>query len=214
MKIHRYPLGQMQANCYILEQEDSCLIIDPTDEAGFILEKILKKHLTLVGLIATHGHFDHIMAVGEIQLTLAAQGIDLPLYIHAKDTFLLKRVVETAKHFLNYEPAVIPIQSTKELSTGDLKIQHFEFQIIHTPGHTPGSCCFYFKNDNVLFTGDTLFKMGIGRYDFSYSDKDELKKSLKRIFTLPEDTIFYSGHGEESTLEDEKENATFMIDPF
>lgn len=210
MNIHRYSLGQMQANCYVLEQEDSCLIIDPTDEAGFILEKTLQKGLTISGLIATHGHFDHIMAVGEIQLTLAAQGIDLPLYIHPKDQFLLKRVVETAKHFLNYEPAVIPIQSTQDISQGKEIIESFVFEVIHTPGHTPGSCCFYLKNENVLFTGDTLFKMGIGRYDFAYSDKDDLKKSLDTIFMLPEETIFYSGHGEESTLGEEKENINIL----
>lgn len=211
MKIHRYPLGQMQANCYVLEQEDSCLIIDPTDEAGFILEKTLQKGVNITGLIATHGHFDHVMAVGEIQLTLATQGIDLPLYIHSKDQFLLKRVVETAKHFLNYEPAVIPIQSTKEIKQGKEIIGGFVFEIIETPGHTPGSCCFYFKNEQVLFTGDTLFKEGIGRYDFAYSDKDELKKSLDTIFTLPEDTVIYSGHGEESTLGEEKENVKLIF---
>lgn len=211
MKINRYPLGQMQANCYIVEQEDSCLIIDPTDEAGFILEKIQEKQLTIAGLVATHGHFDHVMAVGEIQMTMAAQGIDLPLYIHSKDQFLLKRVVETAEHFLTYKPAVIPILSTKEIKLGIEIIGNFVFEVIHTPGHTPGSCCLYFKNENVMFTGDTLFKMGIGRYDFSYSDKDDLKKSIDTIFTLSDDTVFYSGHGEESTLGEEKENISLFI---
>lgn len=211
MIIHRYPLGQMQANCYVLEQEDSCLIIDPSDEAGFIFEKVQQKGLTISGLIATHGHFDHIMAVGEMQMVLASQGLELPLYIHSKDQFLLKRVVETARHFLTYEPAVMPIQSTKEIKQGKEIIGSFIFEIIETPGHTPGSCCFYFKNEQVLFTGDTLFKQGIGRYDFSYSDKDELKKSLDTIFTLPEDIIFYSGHGEESTLGEEKVIIESMI---
>lgn len=201
----------MQANCYILEENGSCLIIDPSDEAGFILEKVQEKGLEIKGLIATHGHFDHVMAVGEIQLTMANLGVELPLYIHSKDHFLLKRVVETAQHFLNYEPAVIPIQTAADLEEGKFLISNFQFQIIHTPGHTPGSCCFYFKNENTLFTGDTLFKMGIGRYDFSYSDKDELKKSLEHIFKLPDDTVFYSGHGEESTLGEEKELLNIFI---
>ncbi len=211
MKINRYPLGQMQANCYILEEEDSCLIIDPCDDAGFIMQKVQEKGLEISGIVATHGHFDHVMAVGEMQLAFSSQGVDLPLYIHTKDTFLLKRVVETAEHFLNYEPAVIPIQTAKGLSVGKEFIESFIFEVIHTPGHTPGSCCLYFKEENTLFTGDTLFKMGIGRYDFSYSDKDELKKSLESLLLLPEDTIIYPGHGEESTIGDEKENISLLI---
>ena len=206
MNITRFPLGQMQANCYILEEEDKCLIIDPCDEASFILEQLDRRHLTIAGMIATHGHFDHVMAAGEIQLHFKTQGIEIPLIIHHEDEFLLKRVVETAKHFLNYEPAVIPIQITKDLKVGKQQIDDFSFEVISTPGHTPGSCCLYFKDQNVLFTGDTLFKDGIGRYDFSYSDKDDLKKSLDTIFKLPEETIFYSGHGEESSLEEEKKN--------
>ena len=213
MKIHPYSLGQMQANCYLLENDSECLIVDPADDASFIFEKIQEKNLEIIAVIATHGHFDHIMAAGEMQISYKKLfGQDLPLIIHPKDQFLLKRIVETARHFLNYEPAVIPIMQTKHLNPGEFIISNFKFQIIHTPGHTPGSCCLYFRQDNVLFTGDTLFKAGIGRYDFSYSDKDELKKSLDKIFKLPEDTIIYPGHGEESTIGEERENVKIYFD--
>lgn len=201
MNIHRLPLGQMQANCYILEQDEECLIIDPADTANFILEQVDRRKLKIAGLVATHGHFDHIMAVGEIQVSMKAlYAQSLPLHMHAKDEFLLTRLVETAKHFLGYEPGVIPVQSTSHFKPGKQKVGNFSFEVIHTPGHTPGSCCLYFKDENVLFTGDTLFKDGIGRYDFSYSDKDDLKQSLERIYKLPEETVIYSGHGEESLL--------------
>ena len=213
MKIHSYPLGQMQANCYVVEKDGECLIIDPADDASFIFEKIQQKNLKIMAMIATHGHFDHVMAAGEMQISYKKLfDKDLPLIIHPKDLFLLKRIVETARHFLNYEPAVIPIESTKNIKEGRFWISDFGFQIIHTPGHTPGSCCLYFKNENLLFTGDTLFKSGIGRYDFSYSDKDELKKSLQKIFKLPEDTIIYPGHGEESTIGEERENVKIYFD--
>lgn len=200
MQIHRYPLGQMQANCYVLEQDGQALLIDPGDSADFILEKIQQKRLELVGMVATHGHFDHIMAVGEIQLSY----LHLALHMHAADTFLLKRVVETARHFLDYDPAVIPIQKNASLRSGSFSMYDFAFKIIHTPGHTPGSCCLFFQKEQVLFTGDTLFKQGIGRYDFSYSDKEALKQSLKKILALPVDIDVYPGHGEETTIEAEQ----------
>lgn len=201
MKIMRFPLGQMQANCYFLIEDNQCLIIDPADDASFILEELQRRRLNLVGLLATHGHFDHVMAVGEIQLSL-----NVPLYIFKEDNFLINRLFETAEYFLGYKPHIIQPTNFKYLEIeNSLKISNFEFQIINTPGHTPGSCCYYFKKENVLFTGDTLFKQGIGRYDFSYSNKKDLDSSLKKIFKLPGNTIVYSGHGEETTIEKENE---------
>ncbi len=190
----------MQANCYLLEKEGECLLIDPAESADFLLEKIQSRNLGLVGSVATHGHFDHIMAAGEIQLTYP----HLPLHIHKKDEFLLTRVAETAKHFLGYDPTVMPIRLRAGLPKGTCTIGSFVFEVIHTPGHTPGSCCLYFKEDKVLFTGDTLFQGGIGRYDFSYSDKEDLKKSLQQILKLTGDTVIYPGHGEESCIEYEQ----------
>ena len=200
MNIHPYPIGQMQANCYLLENEGQALLIDPGDSADFLLEKIITQRLELVGIIATHGHFDHIMAVGEIQMSYPK----LALSIHQKDAFLLKRIVETARHFLEYDPVVIPVQSTQNLKSGKFAIQNFQISIIETPGHTPGSCCIHFENEKVLFSGDTLFKSGIGRYDFSYSDKNDLQKSIEQILALPKVTTVYPGHGEETSIDEEK----------
>ena len=200
MNIHPYPIGEMQANCYLLEKEGQALLIDPGDSADFLLEKIITQRFELVGIVATHGHFDHIMAIGEIQMSYPK----LPLYIHENDAFLLERVVETARHFLGYDPVVLPIESTENMKPGKLSLQDFDFTIIETPGHTPGSCCLYFERENALFSGDTIFKSGMGRYDFSYSDKDELEKSIEHILILPEETIVYPGHGEETSIDEEK----------
>ena len=190
----------MHSNCYLLENDGKALLIDPGDSGDFLLEKILSLKLDLVGIVATHGHFDHIMAAGEIQLSYPR----LPLFIHPSDIFLLKRAVETANHFLGYDPVVVPISLTKSLDIGTCLIANFTFNLIHTPGHTPGSCVLYFKEDKALFSGDTLFKSGIGRYDFSYSDKELLKYSLKTILKLPIDTEVYSGHGVGTSIEDER----------
>ena len=198
MTIKKYSLGELQANCYFLIEDNSCLIIDPADDASFILEELQRQQLNLIGMLATHGHFDHVMAVGEIQ-----QSINLPLLIHEKDTFLINRLEQTAKHFLGYKPIILSINNVKNFPPSPRLRWASKLKIIHTPGHTPGSCCFYFKDENALFTGDTLFKDGIGRTDLSYSSKEDLKKSLKKIFKLPRETIVYAGHGEDTILEDE-----------
>lgn len=208
MQILQFSLGQLQANCYFLIKENNCLIIDPADEASFILEEIQRRNLKLIGMLATHGHFDHLIAVGEIQ-----QSFNVPLYISYRDLFLLNKIKETAEYFLGYKPAVLPIKNIKSLDkSNELKIENFKLKIIFTPGHTPGSLSFYLPEEKVIFTGDTLFKRAIGRFDFSYSNKDDLKKSLERIFILPKDTIVYPGHGEKTTIGEEK--STFIISNF
>ncbi len=176
MKIVRFHLGQLQANCYLLIKDDRCLIIDPADEASFILEEIQRRKLTLVALLITHGHFDHIMAAGEIQWSFR-----VPFYIFKEDVFLVNRLKETARYYLSYNSRLLKPTNFKFLKEGDLKIGDWKFKIIFTPGHTPGSGCFYFRQENVIFTGDTLFRKGIGRHDFSYSNKELLQKSLKKL---------------------------------
>jgi len=197
MQIKKYSLGQLQANCYFLIKGEDCLIIDPADYASFILEELQRQRLNLVGMLSTHGHFDHIGAVGEIQLSF-----NVPLYILKEDQFLIDRLNETAKYFLGFDPHFIKPKNVKFIKN-NFSISDYELRIIKTPGHTPGSCCCYFKEENAVFTGDTLFKKGIGRTDLSYSSKDDLEKSLKKIFKLPKATIVYPGHGEDTILEDE-----------
>lgn len=190
MKILQYPLGQLQANCYFLIQDNDCLIIDPADDASFILEELQRRNLRLAAMFATHGHFDHVMAAGEIQ-----KSFNVPLYIFEEDMFLIDRLIQTAEHFLGYKPVIF-----KPVTVNQLTVIDFPFQIIKTPGHTPGSVCYYFEKEQIIFTGDTLFKQGIGRYDHSYSSKKDLMQSIKKILKLPEETIIYPGHGEETSV--------------
>src|SRR3990167_10334386 len=199
MNILRFQLGQMQANCYLLIKDKDCLIIDPGDSADFILEQVSIKNLKVLALFATHGHFDHVMAAGEIQAAL-----DIPFYISDKDMFLLKRASETARYFLGHAPETLPVKEIKDLKSGNFRISKFEFRVLSTPGHTPGSVCLYFPSKRVIFTGDTLFKNGIGRHDFSYSNKKQLITSVNYLTeVLPKETIVYSGHGEETTIGEE-----------
>ncbi|OGK19264.1 hypothetical protein A3D80_03935 [Candidatus Roizmanbacteria bacterium RIFCSPHIGHO2_02_FULL_40_13b] len=199
MQIRRYSLGELQTNCYLLIEDKECLIIDPADSVEFISEIILREALTPVGILATHGHFDHIMAAGELSLSF-----NLPLMMHKDDLFLVKRMGETAKHFLGFTPPIVPPENISFLNPGVLHVTCFELRVIPTPGHTPGSCSFYFPEENAVFTGDTLFKDGIGAYDHSYSDKDFLFQSLQTLFKLPQDTIVYPGHGSETMIGEER----------
>jgi len=199
MRITTYPLGELQANTYLLTADSSCVIIDPADDAAFLLEEVSRRNLTIEAMIATHGHFDHVMAVGEIQLATGA-----PFYIREEDMFLVKRVGETARHFLGYEPVVIPPAKTSFLAEGDSGIGGFPFTVIRTPGHTPGGVCLYLMDEECLFSGDTLFKNAVGRTDLSYSNKAELRDSITSLLRLPEETIIYPGHGEPTTILAEK----------
>lgn len=205
MKIIQFSLGQLQANCYFLVEGNECLIIDPADEASFILDELQRRKLKLAGMLATHGHFDHIMAAGEIQMSL-----DVPLYLFKEDLFLVKRLNETAKYFLGYDSHALIPKKISFLKETILKIENFKLKIISTTGHTPGSCSYLFKDQKVVFTGDTLFKQGIGRYDFSYSSKKDLDQSLKKLFELPKKTIVYPGHGEETSVREE-ENVDLIV---
>lgn len=194
-------MGQLQANCYFLIKGEDCIIVDPADDASFLLEEIQRRRLNLKGLLTTHGHFDHIMAVGEIQLSF-----DTPLYLGKEDQFLVDRLEETAEYFLGFKPAIIKPTNIKYLEGKKINIGSFAFEVITCPGHTPGGVSYYFPSEKVVFTGDTLFKGSIGRFDFSYCDKRELSQSLVKLSKLPDETRVLSGHGEATTIMEEKNN--------
>lgn len=199
MRIHTYSLGELQANCYLLEHDGKGIIIDPADEGSFLLEEVQRKNIELTGLYATHGHFDHVMAAGEIQLSF-----DVPLFIHKKDKFLIDRLEDTAKHFLGYTPIMVPPKSIQYIVGGELKAKSFKLKALESPGHTPGGLCFYFPDEAALFTGDTLFAGAVGRTDLSYSSKKDLWTSLKTILALPEEATIYPGHGESTYVGEQK----------
>lgn len=201
MRIVKYPLGELQANCYLLIEDKKCLMIDPGDSSDFLLEEISRNNLQLEGILTTHGHFDHIMGAGNIQTSIAQ-----PLSIHDKDLFLVKRLKETVKKYVGYDTAII-MPETESLKEGALHVSSFTFQVISTPGHTPGSVCFLFEDESAIFTGDTLFKDAVGRCDFSYGSKTDLKKSIQKLIDISEYLVVYPGHGDDTTIQEEKERA-------
>lgn len=192
-------LGELETNCYLVWEEESkhCLIIDAADDGVFISEEIEKLGLKPIMIMATHGHFDHVMGVLALKLIYK-----IPFACSSKDEFLLKRQQETAEFFLRRKIKVpnlkkIDLDLDKET---DVKLGTERFEIIKTPGHSPGGVCFYLAKQNLLFSGDTLFKNAVGRTDFGYGSAKDLQKSLKKIFKLPKKTIVLPGHGQKTVL--------------
>ncbi|MBI2029380.1 MBL fold metallo-hydrolase [Candidatus Gottesmanbacteria bacterium] len=201
-EIIKIPVGQMAANCYLVAEKSTkkTMIIDPGDVPEYLKEVIIREKLLPQVIIATHGHFDHIMGVLDLQLSLK-----IPFLASSRDDFLITRMAGSAKHFLSIDPGPPP-KPTMHLKEGHIvNVGRLEFKVLETPGHTPGSICLV--NSDAIFTGDTLFSQGgVGRTDFSYSKKGDLDKSIKRILSLPKNTTILPGHGDSSTIENERKN--------
>jgi glyoxylase-like metal-dependent hydrolase (beta-lactamase superfamily II) len=193
----------MASNCYLLYDPSSeeIVIIDPGEDANYIAEHVQRLGGTPKVIVATHGHFDHILGAYELQLTFG-----IPFWIHPADTFLVTRMQETAAHFLGKHVREAPPRIDGALSENQsISLGRHILQVLETPGHTPGSVCLWNKEDGVVFTGDTIFADGgVGRTDFSYSEPLKLSVSLDRILSLPSATQILSGHGEETIVEHEK----------
>ena len=193
-------IGTLATNCYIVFDTESldAVIIDPGDDADYIQRIISDRKLHPGKIIATHGHFDHILGVTELQLAY-----NIPFSLHTRDVFLVRNMQSSAKHFLGIE-VDMPPQIDSKLKKVE-RIGKTTLHIIETPGHTPGSVCLYQKEMKILFTGDLLFASGaVGRTDFSYSNRKNLEDSLTKIFKFPQETIIYPGHGQSSTLSRER----------
>lgn len=201
MHVERLVVGQLQTNCYLVwdKETQKAIIIDPGDDGDFILRRIQDFNLEPDFIIATHGHFDHVLAVTELKLAL-----NIPFLMHKTDLFLLKRARQTAKFFQGVEADPdLPVE--KFIKEGDLvKFGNEKLRVIETPGHSPGGVSLFDRG--VLFSGDTLFAQGVGRTDYSYGSEENLKNSLKKLLNLPQDTHVYPGHGQKTSVENEKMN--------
>ena len=204
MLIEMISVGQLQANTYIIGDEETgqAVVIDPGDEGDRILEVIKANNLQINEIICTHAHFDHVGAVGDIKKETGAKIImhkqDLDTYSLAKDQGA----------FWGFQVDDLP-QPDGFVDEGDeIKIGSLSFKVLHTPGHSKGGICLY--GEGIVFTGDTIFKGSIGRTDFPGGSIEELKSSFRRIIELPDNTRVLSGHGPETTIGYEKKTNFFM----
>jgi hydroxyacylglutathione hydrolase len=202
MKIEKLVVGQLQTNCYLVwdEENGEGIIIDPGDDGDYLIRRIQDLEIKPKLIVATHGHFDHVLAATELKLAFK-----IPFLMHRADLPVLKRIQSSARYWLGIEidPPPTVDQNIKE---GDwLKFGQEKLRVIATPGHSPGGVALYNRGESILFSGDTLFKQGVGRTDLSYSSEKDLTKSLKKLLKLPSETIVYPGHGLETTIGEEKE---------
>lgn len=199
MKIEKLVVGQLQTNCYLAwdEKTKETMIIDPADDGDFIIRRIQDLELKPKLIMATHGHVDHVLAVTELKLAFK-----IPFWMHEADLFLIKKVQSAARYWFRVE-ADPPPKVDKFIKEGDeIKFGQEKLKVMETPGHSPGGVSLLKRG--VIFDGDTLFKQGIGRYDFSYASKKDLFNSIEKLFKLPGETIVYPGHGPETSIEEEK----------
>ncbi len=203
MIINVLPVGPFEANCYVVGSEKTLdgMVIDPGDEADEILGDVSAQKLRIGQIVLTHGHIDHIGAVKELKDITKAS-----LAAHAEAAKSLPRNASNTTFGMSYPTPPPPDRLLKEgdqITVGDLT-----FTVLYTPGHSPGSICLY--GDGVLFSGDTLFREGIGRSDLPGGNYRELVASLQRLMKLPPETVVYPGHGPKSTIGWEKEHNPFL----
>lgn len=197
MNVTTLRVGQMAANCYLLTDEESrkTIIIDPGDDAEYISDHIAKLNGAPQAIVATHGHFDHLMGASALQLAY-----DIPCFLHPADDFLVGEMERSAKHFLSLRQ-VDPAPRVTPMPHEGLTVGKTHLSVIHIPGHTPGSVMLISDSDHAAFVGDTVFAGGgVGRTDFSYSDVKKFRDSVARIDALPPETMLYPGHGEPTSV--------------
>jgi hydroxyacylglutathione hydrolase len=194
------PVGLIQTNCYVVgcEETKESAIVDPGGHPERILSEVERQGLTVKYVLNTHAHFDHTDAnealVEATGATLALHPADQPLLAASGGAAWFGMRADASP------PPSLDLQDGDELEIGNLR-----FQVLHTPGHTPGHVCFYEPGQGVLFDGDVLFRQGIGRTDLPGGSWEQLMDSIQRIlFSLPDETVVYSGHGPATTIGDEK----------
>lgn len=221
--VKRIEAGIFGTNCYIYSEDNkNCIIIDPGGDEDRIISSIKELYLIPAGVVLTHGHFDHLAALGNLKSYYTDKNIDLKVCIHKsesksvghgcydyhKNSLMKLGFADFDSVFKNMFDS-FP-DADFYVKEGD-KIFSTGLKVIETPGHTEGCVCLYNNEERVLFSGDTLFNSGIGRTDLPGGNIDAIFKSIKtKLFVLPGPTLVYPGHGPETTIEKEKNSNPFF----
>lgn len=197
LDVDRLILGPIDTNVYIVSNRKTgeAVIIDPGAKPQEIINCVKKYHFEPKAVLLTHGHFDHLLAVNDI-----AHEYDIPTYASEKDDELIKK-----PNFMGHDFSRHAVERYVPIEGSELDLIGFKWKVIRTPGHSPGSVCYYIEDEKLLFSGDTLFRGSYGRTDFDGGSTEEIVSSINdRLFVLPDDVNVFPGHGEETTLGREK----------
>lgn len=204
MRVETVVVGPIQTNCYLVSSDDELVVVDPGDDAALILQRMGGRKPSCI--VCTHGHWDHVGAVSQLQ---ALTGAGLTLCVH--DAGRVDGVAAMGEHDIarGYgAPAV-----SRRLAQGDeVKVGSCTFSVIETPGHTPGSICLYCAEEQVMISGDTLFAQGsYGRTDFEGGSLASMRQSLAKLSALPDEVAVLPGHGPSSTIGVERRLNPYML---
>lgn len=205
MNIKSMSLGPLGTNCYIVSKGQRSLIIDPGGEAGKVIEYLTDKSLSAEAILLTHAHFDHIGAVEDLR-----RHYDIDVYLHKEEASWLENpALNGSLAFTGNEiKTKLP---DHHLQAGKLKIGSFAPEIIYTPGHSPGSVSFLFRELSMVISGDVLFLQGIGRTDLPGGDINQLEESIRNhLYKLPDSFVVYPGHGPKTKVGSEKRHNPFI----
>lgn len=206
MKIEKFVIGMVSTNCYLVTNEESkeSFIVDPGVYQEEIVSYIKNAGVTVQAILLTHGHFDHIMGIDGF-----LQEFPVPVYAHEEEKVLLENASYNASS--RYGEGYTFSGATYVKDGQILEVAGTKVQVIYTPGHTIGGCCYYLEKEQVLFSGDTLFQESIGRSDLPTGSASKLVRSVKeKLLVLPENVKVYPGHEEMTTIEMEKKYNPFI----
>jgi glyoxylase-like metal-dependent hydrolase (beta-lactamase superfamily II) len=207
--IHKIiPVGPLQCNCSIIGDETTheAMVIDPGDDIDDILAILRENTLQVKQIVITHAHIDHVGGAMKLRAQTGA-----PILLNQSDYDLLKMLDVQASWLGMAAPGAVTIAASigdgESLQTGNLKAN-----VMHTPGHTEGSVCLYFPAEQLLIAGDTLFARSIGRTDLPGGSHEKIMHSLhNRVMTLPDETLVIPGHGQRTTIGEEREENPFLV---
>jgi glyoxylase-like metal-dependent hydrolase (beta-lactamase superfamily II) len=205
MNIKQMALGPLGTNCYIVYDKRDAMVIDPGGEPAKVKHFIDKKELTPAAILLTHAHFDHIGGVDELRNHYGVE-----VYLHEKEADWLTDASLNGSALFTGER--ITTKAPDQIVTpGTIEIGPFRFEAIHTPGHSPGSVSFLFREKGMVISGDVLFNQGIGRTDLPGGDINVLEASIRNVlYKLEDHFLVYPGHGSATAIGEEKRNNPFF----